>query len=50
MDIDTQRASGCMIGVNYPAPVVEHALRRNEAIVRYKDADARFAAREEATA
>lgn len=50
MDVETQRASGCMIGVDYPAPIVDHALRRNEAISRYKDADARFAAREEATA
>ena len=50
MDIDTQRASNCMIGVDYPAPIVEHALRRVEAIDRYKDADARFAAREGAAA
>jgi hypothetical protein len=31
-------------------PIVEHALRRVEAIDRYKDADARFAAREGAAA
>ncbi len=50
MDDDTQRAAGCIIGRDYPAPVVEHALRRTEAIARYKDADARHAARMEAAA
>jgi deoxyribodipyrimidine photo-lyase len=42
MDEDTQRGSGCMMGRDYPAPVVDHSLRRVEAIARYKDADARY--------
>lgn len=50
MDDEAQRAARCVIGRDYPAPVVEHALRRNEAIARYKDADARYAARMEAAA
>jgi deoxyribodipyrimidine photo-lyase len=50
MDDDAQRAAGCVIGRDYPAPVVEHRLRRDEAIARYKDADARHAARMEAAA
>ena len=50
MDDDAQRAAGCVIGRDYPAPVVEHRLRRDEAIARYKDADARYAARMEAAA
>lgn len=50
MDDDAQRAAGCVIGRDYPAPVVEHALRRDQAIALYKDADARHAAQLEAAA
>ncbi len=50
MDEQTQRDAGCMIGTDYPAPVVDHALRRDEAIARYKDADVRWAATAEAAA
>lgn len=37
-----QDAAGCRIGVDYPAPIVDHATRRVEAIERYKEAGARF--------
>ncbi len=50
MDEQAQRDAGCMIGTDYPAPVVDHALRRDEAIARYKDADVRWAATAEAAA
>lgn len=50
MDDDTQREAGCRIGIDYPAPVVEHSLRRNEAIARYKEADMRWAEMQEAAA
>lgn len=50
MDEATQEEAGCVIGRDYPAPVVEHAIRRDEAIARYKDADARHAAALEAAA
>ena len=50
MDEQTQQEAGCVIGRDYPAPVVDHAIRRDEAIARYKDADARYAARPEAAA
>ena len=45
MDDAMQAEAGCVIGRDYPAPVVDHALRRDEAIARYKDADARYAER-----
>lgn len=50
MDARAQHDAGCVIGSDYPAPVVEHALRREQAIALYKDADARHAARMEAAA
>jgi len=50
MDEATQEEAGCVIGRDYPAPVVDHAIRRHEAIARYKDADARHAAQLEAAA
>ena len=50
MDDAAQAAAGCVIGVDYQAPVVDHALRRDEAISRYKEADVRYAARMEAAA
>jgi len=37
-----QDLAGCRIGVDYPEPIVDHALRRVEAIKRYKDAGGRF--------
>lgn len=50
MDDEAQRNAGCVIGTDYPAPVVEHSLRRNEAIARYKEADVRWAEMQEAAA
>lgn len=35
-----QRAAGCRIGRDYPAPVVDHSLRRREALARYQEAQA----------
>ena len=35
MDVQTQRAAGCFIGLNYPAPVVDHAVARRRALERY---------------
>jgi deoxyribodipyrimidine photo-lyase len=37
-----QDASGCHIGTDYPAPIVDHATRRVEAIERYKAAGGRY--------
>jgi len=44
MPIDVQQAAGCVIGVDYPAPIVEHARARERALATYK------AAREQAQA
>jgi deoxyribodipyrimidine photo-lyase len=33
-----QREVGCVIGVDYPAPIVDHAQARREALARYRDA------------
>ena len=30
-----QRAAGCVIGQDYPAPVVDHAVERRRALERY---------------
>ncbi|HTU15692.1 MAG TPA: deoxyribodipyrimidine photo-lyase [Solirubrobacterales bacterium] len=38
MNEDEQRRSGCRIGTEYPAPVVEHAEERRFAIERYRAA------------
>jgi deoxyribodipyrimidine photo-lyase len=38
MDEDRQRACGCEIGVDYPAPVIDHAEERRFAIERYRAA------------
>jgi deoxyribodipyrimidine photo-lyase len=35
MSLEIQRAAGCVIGVDYPAPIVDHAVARQEAIARY---------------
>jgi deoxyribodipyrimidine photo-lyase len=31
-----QRASGCVIGRDYPAPVVDHSQERQVALARYR--------------
>jgi deoxyribodipyrimidine photo-lyase len=36
MSDDEQRAAGCVIGRDYPAPIVEHADERRRAIERYQ--------------
>ncbi len=36
MSIDAQRAAGCMIGTDYPGPIVDHAQARREALERYR--------------
>jgi deoxyribodipyrimidine photo-lyase len=41
MSHDEQRAAGCVIGVDYPAPIVDHAHERRVAITRYGALDAR---------
>ncbi|MGI8757091.1 MAG: FAD-binding domain-containing protein, partial [Acidimicrobiales bacterium] len=33
-----QRDAGCVIGRDYPAPIVEHATERRRAIERYRAA------------
>ena len=38
MSADEQRAAGCVIGRDYPAPVVDHAAERRAAIERYRAA------------
>jgi deoxyribodipyrimidine photo-lyase len=38
MSAAEQEAAGCRIGRDYPAPVVDHASRRVEAIARYEEA------------
>jgi deoxyribodipyrimidine photo-lyase len=35
MDDDEQRAAGCVIGTDYPAPIVDHAHERRVAMERY---------------
>jgi deoxyribodipyrimidine photo-lyase len=38
MDADEQRAAGCAIGADYPAPIVDHAHERRVAMERYGSA------------
>lgn len=38
MSDDEQRAAGCVIGTDYPAPIVDHAQERRVAMARYSDA------------
>ena len=38
MPSDVQRASGCIIGQDYPAPIVDHALARERALAAYRRA------------
>jgi deoxyribodipyrimidine photolyase len=35
MPADLQREIGCVIGTDYPAPIVDHASARREALDRY---------------
>ena len=35
MSDDEQRAAGCVIGEDYPAPVVDHKHERERAMARY---------------
>jgi deoxyribodipyrimidine photo-lyase len=42
MTAEEQRAASCRIGDDYPAPVVDHSLRRLVAIERYKAAAREF--------
>ena len=38
MPTDVQRASGCIIGQDYPAPIVDHALARERVLAAYRHA------------
>ena len=35
MSDEEQRAAGCVIGRDYPEPVVDHAVERRRALERY---------------
>ena len=35
---DVQRDAGCVIGTDYPEPIVDHAQARREALARYGNA------------
>ena len=35
MDPETQRAAGCLVGRDYPAPIVDHAAARKRTLERY---------------
>lgn len=43
MDTDVQRSSGCVIGRDYPAPIVDHAQARERALSAYRAARDRAA-------
>jgi deoxyribodipyrimidine photo-lyase len=36
MSEEEQAAAGCVIGRDYPAPIVDHAVERRRAIERYR--------------
>ena len=36
MPDDVQRECGCVIGDDYPAPIVDHKQAREEALERYR--------------
>jgi len=36
MDAEAQRAAGCVIGRDYPGPVVDHAVQRDKALTLYQ--------------
>ena len=37
MPADVQREAHCVIGRDYPRPVVDHSVARQEALDRYRD-------------
>ena len=38
MPAQAQRAAGCVIGRDYPAPIVDHAAQRGKALALFKAA------------
>jgi deoxyribodipyrimidine photo-lyase len=36
MPEDVHRDAGCVIGEDYPAPIVDHGRAREEALARYR--------------
>jgi deoxyribodipyrimidine photo-lyase len=42
MPLDVQQQSGCIIGIDYPAPVVDHAEARKLALERFRQASNEF--------
>jgi deoxyribodipyrimidine photo-lyase len=36
MSADQQRAAGCVIGRDYPAPIVDHRVERATTLERYR--------------
>lgn len=38
MPVDVQRDAACVIGTDYPSPIVDHAAARREALARYESA------------
>jgi deoxyribodipyrimidine photo-lyase len=36
MPEDAQRSAGCILGKDYPAPIIDHAFARNRTLERYK--------------
>jgi deoxyribodipyrimidine photo-lyase len=38
MPEEVQRQAGCVIGQDYPAPIVDHAAARRQALARYAEA------------
>ena len=36
MPVEVQRQAGCLIGEDYPEPIVDHAQARRQAIERYR--------------
>jgi deoxyribodipyrimidine photo-lyase len=39
MPTDVQKKIGCIIGKDYPAPIVDHAAARNRALITYKQGE-----------
>jgi deoxyribodipyrimidine photolyase len=37
MPLDVQRAAGCVIGANYPPPIVDHATAKEHALNAYQN-------------
>ena len=38
MPDEVQREAGCVIGTDYPEPIVDHKEAREEALARYRSA------------